>query len=93
MLGDLESAVGYFEISSKRTSYILAQLCHIEIEELDFEDYYNSLCDVFTLEKLEEAINIFNVDSYFIDVSFHDDYLNIQKLYDRLALKKKSILK
>ncbi len=92
MLGDLESAVGYFELSSKNRSYILAQLCHIQIEELDFEDYYDSLCDVFTEEKLEEAMRIFNIDNYFIDISFHDDYLNIQNLYDRLAVKKQTII-
>jgi ribosomal protein S12 methylthiotransferase accessory factor len=93
LLGDLESAVGYFELSSKEISYILAQLCYIQIEELNFEDYYDSLRDVFTQEKLEEALHIFNIDEYFIDISFHDDYLNIQNLYDRLALKKQAILK
>ena len=88
MLGDLESAVEYFELSSKKIAYILAQFCHIQINDLDFEDYYDSLCDIFTKEKLEEAMSIFNTDSYFIDISFHTDYLNIQNLYDRLALKK-----
>jgi len=93
MDGDLENAIIYFEMSTKETSYLLAQLCYIEIQELDFKDYYNSLCKVFTKEKLDEAINMFNGDSYFIDVSFHDDYINIQKLYDRLSIKKKNILK
>jgi len=92
ILGDLESALGYFELSSKNTSYILAQLCYIEINELNFEDYYESLCDIFTKVKLEKAINIFNIDNYFIDVSFHDDYLNIQSLYDRLSMKKQLML-
>jgi hypothetical protein len=60
----------------------------MQINDMDFEDYYQSLCDVFTKEKLEDAIGIFNIDNYFIDISFHDEYLNIQNLYDRLALKK-----
>ncbi len=93
MLGDLESAVAYFEVSSKKTSYILAQLCHIAIDDLNFEDYYDSLCDIFTQEKLEEAMNIFNIDTYFIDISLHENYLNIQNLYDRLAIKKQTIVK
>ena len=92
MLGDLESAVEYFELSSKPTSYILAQFCHIEIDDLNFEDYYDSLCDVFTKEKLEEAMSIFNLENYFIDISFHDDYINMLSLYDRLALKKQIML-
>ncbi len=93
MLGDLESAVEYFERSSKTLSYILAQICYIEIEDLDFEDYYDSLCDIFTKEKLEEAMKIFNIDNYFIDISFDDDYLNILSLYDRLGVKKESMRK
>ena len=93
MLGDLESAVEYFESSSKDISYLLAQFCYIQIEELDFEDYYESLCDIFTQEKLEEAMGIFNLDSYFIDISFDDDYLNILSLYDRLGVKKENILR
>jgi len=91
ILGDLESAVEQFEHSSKSLSYILAQFCYIEMQELDFEDYYESLCDVFTQEKLEEAMSIFNLDTYFIDTAFDDDYVNIQNLYDRLALKKKGV--
>ncbi len=88
MLGDLESAVSYFELSSKDISYLLAQLCYIQINELDFEDYYDALCDVFTLEKLEEAMSIFNIETYFVDISYSDEYLNIQDLYDRLGGKK-----
>lgn len=91
MQGDLESAVGYFESSSKDTSYILTQLCYIQIDELDFDDYYKSFCDIYTKEKLEVAMDIFTLNSYFIDVTFHSDYLNIQNLYDRLAIQKSKI--
>jgi len=91
MVGDLESAAEYFETSSKETAYILAQFCYIQIQDLEFEDYYESLCDVFTKEKLEEAMSIFTLESDFIDISFHKDYLNIQDLYDRLALKKQKL--
>ncbi|HIP12469.1 MAG TPA: hypothetical protein EYG73_07100 [Arcobacter sp.] len=91
MQNDLESAVGYFETSKQPLSYIVSQLCHIAIQELEFEEYYQALCDVFGLEDLEKAMNIFNIEAYFIDISYHQDYLNILDLYDRLALKKKSI--
>ena len=92
MLGDLESAIGYFELSSKDISYILTQLCYIQIDELDFDDYYDSLCDVFTKEKVEQAMDIFNMDSNFIDITFHNDYLNMQNLYDRLAIQKRATI-
>ncbi len=93
MLGDLEMAVSYFELSSKKISYILAQLCHIQINNLAFEDYYESLCDIFSLEMLEVAMSIFNINTYFIDISFCKEYLNIQALYDRLAIKKQTLVK
>jgi len=89
MLGDLESAVEYFELSLKESSYLLSQFCYMEINNLEFDDYYQSLCDVFTKEKLEEVISIFNLENYFIDTSFHDNYINIQNLYERLAVKKR----
>ena len=90
MQDDLENALVYFELSSKDISYLLTQLCHIQINDLDFDDYYESLCDVFTKEKLELAMSIFSVNSYFIDTTFHDDYLNIQNLYDRLSIQKRA---
>ena len=89
MQDDLESALVYFELSSKDISDVLAQLCHIQIDELNFDDYYESLCDVFTKEKLEIAMAIFSINNHFIDTTFHDDYLNIQNLYDRLSIQKK----
>ena len=91
MQNDLENAVSYFEISKQPSAYLLAQLCHISINELNFNDYYQSLCDVFSLAELEKAMNIFNIEDDFIDISFHQDYLNILDLYDRLAVKKKTI--
>jgi ribosomal protein S12 methylthiotransferase accessory factor len=93
MLGDFESAAQYFEESSKKTSYLLAQLCYIQLNDLNFQDYYQALCDVFTLEKLEEAMSIFKMNTYFIDITFDENYFNLQKLYDRLSIQKKSILK
>ena len=88
MLGDLETALSYFETSKNPSSYLLVQLCHIAIDELDFEEFYQSLCDIFGLDELQKAMNIFNIEEYFIDTSFHQDYLNILDLYDRLAVKK-----
>jgi len=81
----------YFETSNNNLAYLLAQLCYISIDELDFEDYYESLCDVFSKEQLQKAMNIFELKDYFIDISFHQDYLNLLELYDNLAIKKQSI--
>ena len=37
------------------------------------------------------ATQIFNGDCDFINVTYHQDYLNILDLYDRLAIKKLAI--
>jgi len=91
MQNDLQSAVGYFETSKQKYSYILAQLCYIELNELNFEEYYQGLCDIFSLEDLQKAMDIFSLESDFIDISYHQDYLNIQDLYKRLAIAKENI--
>ena len=88
MLGDIQGALRYFEISDNHLSYILAQFCHIELNDLDLDDYYKSMCDVFGKDNLEKAMEIFSLKIYFVDLTFHQDYTNIQNLYDRLAIKK-----
>jgi ribosomal protein S12 methylthiotransferase accessory factor len=91
MQDDLENAIVYFEASNQKLSYLLAQLCHIFTNDLIYDHYYEALCEVFTKEDLEKAINIFNLNEYFIDISFHQDYLNMLELYDNLAIKKPTI--
>lgn len=88
MLGNYEEAIELFEMSTQPLAYLLAQLTRMYVNETNWDDYEEALNNVFTKEKVEYAAKIFNGDEDFINVSYHQDYLNILDLYDRLAVKK-----
>jgi len=88
MLGNYEEAIELFEMSSAPLAYLLAQLTRMYVNETSWEDYEEALNNVFTKEKVELATKIFNGDEDFTNVTYHQDYLNILDLYDRLWIKK-----
>ncbi len=88
MSGNFQDAIGLLETSTQPLGYILAQLCRIYEDELVWEEYEKALYDIFSKEKVDAAIAIFNGDSYFIDITFHDDYNGILNLYEKLDNKK-----
>lgn len=91
MLGNYEEAIEYFEMSNKPLSFLLSQLTRMYLDEVTWEDYEDALFNVFTKENVDLATQIFNGDCDFINVTYHQDYLNILDLYDRLAIKKLAI--
>ncbi len=93
LLGNYTEAIELLEISQKQLGYIIAQLCRIYEDELIWEEYEEALHNLFTKEKVDIALSIFNGENYFIDISYGDEYLNILKLYDKLGVKKLSYYK
>ena len=91
MLGNYEEAIELFEMSTQPLAYLLAQLTRMYINETSWDDYETALNNVFTKEKVDYAAKIFNGDEDFTNVTYHQDYLNILDLYDRLAIKKLDI--
>ena len=90
MLGNYEEAIDLLEESTHPLAYLLAQLTRMYINETSWEDYEVALNNVFTKEKVELATQIFNGDVDFTNVTYHQNYLNILDLYDRLAIKKEN---
>ena len=88
MLGDYQEAIGLLETFNHPMGYLLAQLCRIYEEQLEWAEYEQALYDVFTKEKVDTAVSIFNGEVDLIDISFHEDYENILNLYDKLSKKK-----
>lgn len=88
MLGNYDEAIEYFEMSTQPLAYALAQLTRMYINETNWEEYETALEQIFTKEKVALATQIFNGDAYFVNVKYHQDYLNILDLYDKLSLKK-----
>jgi ribosomal protein S12 methylthiotransferase accessory factor len=88
MLGNYEEAIELFEMSTQPLAYLLAQLTRMYLNETSWEDYEEALNNVFTKDKVELATKIFNGDENFTNVTYHQNYLNILDLYDRLWIKK-----
>ncbi|NQY53634.1 MAG: YcaO-like family protein [Campylobacteraceae bacterium] len=88
MLGNYEEAIELFEMSTQPLAYLLSQLVRMYLNETSWEDYEVALNNVFTKEKVDQATKIFNGEEDFTNVTYHQDYLNILDLYDRLWIKK-----
>ena len=88
LLGNYTEAIELLEVSENKLGYIIAQLCRIFEDKLLWEEYEDALYTLFTKEKVDIALSIFNGESYFIDISFSEEYKNILKLYDKLGAKK-----
>ena len=88
MLGNYEEAIELFEMSTQPLAYLLSQLVRMYLNETSWEDYEVALNNVFTKEKVDQATKIFNGEEDFTNVKYHQDYLNILDLYDRLWIKK-----
>jgi ribosomal protein S12 methylthiotransferase accessory factor len=56
--------------------------------ELPWEEYEEALFDVYGKERVEQALRIIEGEEFMIDVTLHQDYHNMLKLYDRLDVKK-----
>jgi len=88
MAGNYQEAIDFFEMSTQPLAYLLSQLTRMYIDEISWEEYETALYNVFTKEKVDLATQIFNGDVDFTNVTYHQNYLNILDLYDRLAIKK-----
>ncbi|MGB3751038.1 MAG: YcaO-like family protein, partial [Arcobacteraceae bacterium] len=88
LLGNYEEVIDLLEESTAPIAYLLAQLTRMYLDEKPWEEYETALNNVFTKEKVDLATQIFNGDVDFTNVTYHQNYLNILDLYDRLALKK-----
>lgn len=81
-LKEYEEAIFYLEQSNKPFNYILAQVLRVYEENLDLEDYLESLYEVFGKDEIEKAINIVQRKSSLINLEFAGEYKNILALFD-----------
>jgi ribosomal protein S12 methylthiotransferase accessory factor len=76
-LGDYDRALELLDTQDDTISYIVSELIKMYIQEIDWQEYEKSLFEVFSKEKVETALSIFNGDDYLIDVAYAKEYLNI----------------
>lgn len=92
LLENYEEAQGLLAFSENPMSKLLCEIIHLREQELVWSEYESALWDIFGKEKVEHAINILDGKAYLIDVSLHQHYVNILDLYDRLEVKKATIV-
>ncbi len=92
LLENYEEAQMLLSFSQNPMSKLLYEILSLREQKLIWSDYENALWDIFGKEKVEHAVNILDGKAYLIDVSLHQHYVNILDMYDRLELKKASIV-
>lgn len=92
LLGQFDEALSVFERSELSISRVLSELLHVKIQELAFVEFQEGLEAVFGAEKVDKARSIIEGLAYMIDVTLHVHYANILVLYDKLHVKKATMI-
>ncbi|MCK9453756.1 YcaO-like family protein [Sulfurimonas sp.] len=92
LLDDSEEAREILEYSGNKLGHIIAELIHMQEAELDFEEHKEGLFTIFSQIMVQRALNILNGEEFLIDTTLHADYHNMLDMYDRLELKKRSMI-
>ncbi|MFA5234920.1 MAG: YcaO-like family protein [Sulfurimonas sp.] len=88
---DKEAALELLEFGDKRLGHVVAELIRMGEEGHDFEDYKEGLFNIFTPEMVEKAVQILEKEEFLVDITLHNDYINMLAMYDRLESKKRGI--
>lgn len=88
LAGNAQEAISLLEFGTDKMGHIVAELIRMGEAELPWEEYEEALFDIYGKEKIEKALLIIEGEEYLIDVTLHQDYHNMLKLYDRLDVKK-----
>ena len=92
LLENYEEAQMLLSFSQNPMSKLLCEILSLREQKLAWAEYESALWDIFGKEKVERAINILDGKAYLIDVSLHSHYVNMLDMYDRLDVKKASIV-
>lgn len=91
-LGNIEEAISYLEFSTNTMSVLIVELIQMAEYGLEFSDYVHALNDLYTAEKVDKAVRIVSGEELFVSTALHADYRNMLAMYDRLEVKKGSLL-
>ncbi|KFL33351.1 MULTISPECIES: YcaO-like family protein [unclassified Sulfurospirillum] len=92
LLENYEEVQMLLSFSQNPMSKLLCEILSLREQKLVWNEYESALWDIFGKKKVEHALNILDGKAYLIDVSLHQHYVNILDMYDRLELKKASIV-
>lgn len=88
LLGDKENALALLDFDRNGIMEIIAQLLIMEEQDISFDEHKDGLFSIFGKKRVLNALDIIKGNSYFIDTTFHQDYINILQMYDRLSIQK-----
>ncbi len=86
---NMEEALALLEFGTNKMGHIVAELIRMRELEMEWTEYEEALCNIYTQEKVEQALSILGGETFIIDVTLHQDYHNMLGMYDRLDEKKK----
>ncbi|MDD2829265.1 MAG: YcaO-like family protein [Sulfuricurvum sp.] len=88
LLGNTEEARSLLEFGTSKMGHIVAELIHMGEGDYEWEEYENALFNLYGQEKIKRALAILEGEEFLIDITLHNDYHNMLKMYDRLEKKK-----
>jgi len=90
-LGEYDEALPLLEYAQEKTGRVVAELIRMHGEGLDFGDFEEGLCHIYTPERVMKAEAVLAGRASLVDVTPHKDYTNMLAMFDRLAEKKKGM--
>lgn len=88
LLGDKKNALALLDFDRNDIMETIAQLLILEEQDISFDEHKDGLFSIFGKKRVLNALDIIKGNSYFIDTTFHQDYINILQMYDRLSIQK-----
>ncbi len=92
LLGESEQALELLQNSENRLGHVVAELIRMDKNGENFREYKEALFNIFTKERVGKARGIIAGEEFLIDITLHNDYYNMLAMYDRLELKKRSMI-
>ena len=93
LLDERELSLELLELGTNKLGRVVAELMRMEDEGLDFEEYEEGLCAIFTRSAVEKAVAILAGEQFLVDNTLHNDYTNMLAMYDKLSVKKENMLR
>ncbi|MDK9693523.1 MAG: YcaO-like family protein [Sulfurimonas sp.] len=93
LLDERELSLELLELGTNRLGRVVAELMRMEDEGLDFEEYEEGLCAIFTQSAVEKAVAILAGEQFLVDNTLHNNYTNMLAMYDKLSTKKENMLR
>ncbi len=88
LLGDKDNALALLDIEASSAMAVIKELLIMEEQSLSFDEHKEGLFAIFGKKNVLHALDIIKGHSYLIDTAFHQDYINVLNMYDKLSIKK-----